>query len=277
MWVMFWLSAVAGLAFTRNRNMTWAFAPVPLSAFAAAGIGLVPLYQRFALYTAPVLYLGMALLIDRAIRMGRDAHQRRRWSRLILPAAILLVELQLCTDIIRQGVNDVQAREANHKQQFDDRTSVRWLMRRTQPGDAVLTTHLGWPAIWWYGEIPIGEAMPGRAHPAGFAAYEVGYIENARDCLRDQLADVLKDHGRVLVYLGFRDVPEGFDDLLLHRLAELGAVSAYREFTAISRAAIVDLHVPRTNSLTHDLLARTTPVNKAPLAGCIGVEPARRW
>ena len=42
------------------------------------------------------------------------------------------------------------------KHGLDDRAAVRWLMRQRQPGDAVMTTRLAWPAVWWYGEISIG-------------------------------------------------------------------------------------------------------------------------
>ena len=66
------------------------------------------------------------------------------------------------------------------------------------------------------------------------------HVQNPRDCDGDELAAALNSHPRVLVYLGFRDIPEGFDDLILHRLSELGTASVYREFTDVSRAAIID-------------------------------------
>ena len=277
MWIPLWLSVIAGIAVARSRSLALAFAFVPLSALVLGGLGIIPLYQRFTIWMAPALYIGIALLFDRALSMGRDAYKQRRWSGLIVPALIIAAELPLVTSIVRKGADDVEARPPDSKQHVDDRTSVRWLIRRARSGDAVLTTRLGWPAIWWYGEIPIGDGTTAGDAPEGLSGYEVRHVQNPQDCDGDELAAALKNHPRVLVYLGFRDVPEGFDDLLLHRLSELGAVSAYRDFTDISRAAIIDLGTAGTNDLTLRLRSRTMPEGKTPLPGCIGTEPARRW
>ncbi len=275
--VMLWLSVIAGIALARSRRMALAFAAVPLSAFVLGGLGVIPLFQRFTIWMVPALYVGIALVIDRAMSMGREAYGRRHWSGLVLPILIVAAELPLVTNIVGRGANDVEARAPHSKQNLDDRTSVRWLMRRARPGDAVLTTRLGWPAIWWYGHLPIGTDTSASVLPGDLAGYEVRHVENPRDCQGDELADSLKNHHRVLVYLGFPDIPDGFDDVILHRIAELGTVSAYREFTDVSRTAIIELHGAGTDGLTADLLSRTMPGGKAPIVGCIGTRPARRW
>ena len=94
-------------------------------------------------------------------------------------------------------------------------------------------------------------------------------------CRRNELRDALKDRRRVLVYLGFRDVPTGFDDLLLHSLEELGAISAFYQFSQLSRATVIDLDPPGPEAVTPRL--RTTASATVKLGGCVGVRPALRW
>jgi hypothetical protein len=277
MWIMLWLSVVAGVAIGRKRDLALVFACVPLSALLLGGLGVIPLYERFTIWMAPALYVAIALVFDRALTMARAAIVGRRWGGLVLATLIVAAEVPLVFSIVSQGAGDVEARTPDSKQQFDDRTAVRWLMRRARPGDALLTTRLGWPAIWWYGELPIGDGMNSGRSPGGLAGYEVRHVSNPKDCRGDELASAIRSHRRALVYLGFRDVPEGFDDVIVHQLAELGTVTAYREFTSVSRAAIIDLRPAGENDLTREVLSRTKPDGKPHVAGCIGIRPARLW
>jgi hypothetical protein len=179
----------------------------------------------------------------------------------------------LCADIVGRGKENLEIQHAHgSKQGLDDRAAVRWLMRQRQPGDAVVTTRLAWPAVWWYGDIPIGDeqAATGRL-PDGGAMYEASHVFGVSACRPNRLRDVLKDHRRVLVYVGFRDTPPGFDDLLLHSLEELGAVSVYSEFSELSRAAVIDLG-PGSEATT----PRLPGTADAP-RGCVGLRPAARW
>ena len=165
LWVSLWLLAACGFAYGARPALGLVFATVPLSAFAFAGLRLVPLYQRLSLWIVPALYVGLALIVDRVVRFGRDAYHRRQWTYLTLAALFALAALRLCDDIFGRGKEDMRvARPPDNKHELDDRAAVRWLMRQRQPGDAVMTTHLGWPAVWWYGGIPIGnsEAAAGR-------------------------------------------------------------------------------------------------------------------
>ena len=104
----------------------------------------------------------MALIVDRAVRLGRDAYRRRRWTQLALAALLAVAEVRLCADIISRGWGNLKLEHAyGSKHGLDDRAAVRWLMRQRQPGDAIMTTRLAWPAIWWYGDISIGERGDG--------------------------------------------------------------------------------------------------------------------
>ena len=277
LWVSLWVLAASGFACAGRPALGLVFATVPLSAFLFAGLRLVPLYQRLSLWIVPALYVGLALIADRVVRFGRDAYRRRQWTALILAAIVALAALRLCDDIFLRGKEDMRvARPPDNKHQLDDRAAVRWLMRQRQPGDAVMTTHLGWPAVWWYGGIPIGntEAAGGRL-PDGSAMYEVTHESVEATCGRNELGEALKDRRRVLVYLGFRDVPAGFDDLLLHRLEQLGDISAYYEFSQLSRALVIDLHAPGAQAATPRV--RPTASATVTLVGCVGVHPALRW
>lgn len=265
-----WTSAACGLAFAVKRPLGFVLAGVPLSAFAFAAV--VPLHQRFSLWMVPALYAGVALLIDRAVGLGSHAFARRRWTLLAVAILVLLVQFQLCADIVRRGRVDLDARRhSTDKHQLDDRAAVRWLMSQWEPGDALITMHLALPAVWWYGMIPISdEAGAGSILRDGSLIYEVGPTP---DCPSRQLEDALKNHRRVLLYLGF-DVVPGFDDVLLRNLTQLGGMTAHREFGQLGRAAVIDLRIPESGTIM-ELNRTTTPEHVDP--GCISVRRAERW
>ena len=75
----------------------------------------------------------------------------------------------------------------------------------------------------------------------------------------------------MLVYIGFPDMPKGFDELLFAELDQIGAISAYHEEAALSRAAVVDLGSPGPNAPTF--------VDREPrpaIEGCVVIRPAVR-
>jgi hypothetical protein len=277
LWVSLWLSAAAGFAWNGRPALGLVFATAPLSAFAFAGLRLVPLYERLTLWIVPALYIGVALIVDRTVRLGRDAYRRRRWTQLTCAALLAVAEAQLCADIISRGWINLKPEHAyGSKHGLDDRAAVQWLIRQRQPGDAILTTRLAWPAIWWYGDIPIGneETAAGRL-PDGSVMYEVTHVSGQSVCRQNPLREALKDRRRVLVYFGFQDVPPGFADLFLHSLEELGVVSSYQEFAELSRAAVIDLHVAGSEAAAGRRPGAADPT--VTLGGCVGVEPALRW
>ncbi len=273
----FWVSAAAGLAWSTRPALGLVFATAPLSAFAFAGLRLVPLFERLSLWMVPALYVGVALLVDRAVRVGRDAYHRRRWIHLAFAVLLAAAEVRLCAEIINRGWGNLKLDHAyGSKHGLDDRAAVQWLMRQRQPGDAIITTRLAWPAVWWYGDIAIGneETAAGRLAD-GSVMYEVTHVSRGAACRRNQLRDAFKNRRRVLVYFGFQDVPPGFADLLLHSLEELGTVSSYNEFAALGRAAVVDLHDPGSETVASQAPTAVDPT--VTLGGCIGVTPALRW
>jgi len=209
------------------------------------------------------------------VRVGHDGYNRRRWIQLAFAVLLAVAEVRLCAEIINRGWGNLKLEHAyGSKQGLDDRAGVRWLMRQRQPGDAIITTRLAWPAVWWYGDIAIGhDGIAGRLAD-GSVMYEVTH-ETGAACRRNQLRDAFKNHRRVLAYFGFQDVPPGFGDLLLHSLEALGTVSSYNEFAALGRAAVVDLHDPGSEPVASQA---PSAVNAAvTLGGCVGVTPAIRW
>lgn len=244
-----------------------------------AGLRIVPLYERFVLWIVPALYVGLALAIDRAARVIHEAPRSRRWPLAIFAMLVLSASGIVCADIFTRGWNDIaRGRPAQSKHSLDDRAAVKWLSARLRPGDAVITTRLAWPAIWWYGDISISNADAGGVvhHPGGIPLLEVTHSDSPSTCDGDALREGLKGSRRALVYLGFRDIPEGFDYLLLHALDRIGSVEAFREYDVLGRVAVFDLQHPAASELTLDLMSQPTFENRT-LRGCAHVRPVRRW
>jgi hypothetical protein len=171
-------------------------------------------------------------------------------------------------DLTDRGMTYVtlQAHTANHE--LDDRGAVRWLVRQQKGADVFLTTHDALPAVWWYAgpgnRLPIVEAS---LRPANCGSEEIGAWLHANG------------RSRVLAYLGFgHDIPPEFDDALLGRLGSLGTVVAYRAYSSLGHALVVDIGRPTANPLTLAALTGTPRRSSATsTAACIAVEPARRW
>ena len=280
LWVMFWIAATCGFAFSAHRPLGVLLATAPLSAFVLAAARIVPLGDRLSLWVVPALYFGVALFIDRGVRLARDGYGRRDWMRVAAAGVMLFVGYQLCSDIFTSGKQSLQVdRASDSNRGLDDRSAVRWLMGYRQPGDVLLTTRLALPAIWWYGEIPLsGIDSPGSRHPDGSRVFEVGYAKPGAECESNQLQSLLQGQHRVLVYSGFPDMPTGFDVLLFDSLDELGVITARRDFALMSRAAVVDV------SMSQDLKARlarpqraSRPASPKMLDGCVVIRPAGRW
>jgi hypothetical protein len=241
--ITLWLCVVCGFACTRRFTLAALFATVPLSAFALAALRLVPLHERLTLWVVPALYLGVALAFDAALRTAMQAWRPRRWLRLLHAAIVAGAALALTGDIVSQGYRRLAStpRDSNHG--LDDRTAARWLMDRRQPGDAMLTTRLGWPALLWYGGIPLQPALRSGRFPDGTVMYEAA-LERARPGCREAMRALPGRHRRILVYVGFPDLPEDFYERLLGALAPVGRVVESQQFAHLSRTAVVDLHDP---------------------------------
>jgi hypothetical protein len=82
----------------------------------------------------------------------------------------------------------------------------------------------------------------------------------------------------LLVYLGFRDVTDGFAELLLPALDSVGAVKAYSEFGDVSRAVVIDLEPTGVDSVIGKPWLKAAGAAKVRRGdGCVGVRPMQRW
>jgi hypothetical protein len=276
LWVSLWTLALGGFVFASNRALGLAFATVPLAAFLLAGLRIVPLYQRFVLWIVPALAVGIALVLDRAVRVGREAARRRHLGQFVIAVAVTAGVVRLGADVVSRGNETFRiARPGMTKHGLDDRAAVRWLMAQRQPGDAIVTTPLAWPAVWWYGDIPIGDddVARGKLRDGG-SMLQVTPEEPGPGCDDSQLRDALNGHRRVLAYLGFPDFPPAFGDLLLQRIEELGSRVAYRQFAQISRAVVIELHPASVGESTPGPPRRDRARDRERLSGCVRVQPA---
>jgi len=216
-------------------------------------------------------------VVDRAVRLTFDATARKRYLQLALGASVAVAGIRLTSDIVRQGRNDHRINDSiPSRQSLNDRDAVRWLMRHRQPGDAFAATRLAWPALWWYGNLPLPAAGPAsQARREAPAMYEFVHL-SADDCERSSLSVAFQGQRRVLAYVGFPSSPEGFDDLILRTLDDLGAVVTYSEFSEPSRAVVIDLQ-PNAVDSTVIPQRQKRPDEAGPLAGCVGARPMRRW
>jgi hypothetical protein len=238
-----------------------------LSGFVLAALHLVPMFHRFSLWMVPALYIGIALLIDRAARSVHHEFRQRNWLVAAASAAVCCVAFIVCASILVPGARRFHMNRQTQKQGVDDRTAVRWLMSYRQPGDALISTPQGLPAIWWYGGISIAKDFA-SAGPGAAGTFEVMYRPRGDGCT---LPDLLKNDRRALVYIGFPDMPHGFDDLLFAELGRIGTITAYRGVTPLSRAAVIDLTGPAPKDAAYD--RREAPPS---IKGCVGGRPAVR-
>jgi hypothetical protein len=210
------------------------------------------------------------LLADRASQAIRSAWNTRRWVQVAVSFATLLLTFQLASDIVRRGYVDLDVPHPVNTWQMNDRSGVRWLRAQQRPGDTLVTTRLGWPAIWWYGRISIADPDSNAIRSEG---YEMTYEPPGPRC-RTPL-ERPPDTRRLLVFLGFPDVPDGFERLLKHSLDQVGMTTRSREYGDRGRIFVVDLDRPSPNvdpapSADHDAAAND-------LRGCVRIKPLRRW
>jgi hypothetical protein len=274
--VLLWVCAFAGYAFSNSRRLAGMFVTVPIAGFALAALRLVPLSDRLALWIIPALYTGVALLVDRGVRLCVGAWRPRRWPHLAAGALAASCGLYVAGDIALNGYRQLDiGLRADSNRGVDDRRAVRWLMDRRQPGDAVISTRLGWPALWWYGGISMARPIPGGRLHEGSVMYEVSHERETPGC-EQPLLDVLSSHKRVLVHVGFPDMPEGFFELLVRQLSTIGTVVEEQSFPYLSRTAVIELRDPNADGAADPGLRSSAGV-QPPLTGCVTASIARRW
>ena len=276
LWISLWILALCGFLFGSPPVLGLVFATVPLTAFLLAGLRIVPLFERFVLWMVPALAVGLALILDRAVRAGREAARRRDLLRLTVAVAIGVGVVRVCADVVSRGEENFRLeRPGSGNHGLDDRAAVHWLMAQRQPGDAIVAPPLAWPAVWWYGDIPIGDAA--LAHGTlkdGGSMLKVTPEESGHGCDEEQLRNALKGHRRVLVYLGFPGFPLRFGDLVLQRLEALGSPVAFERFAEFSRAEVIELDSAEAGKSAPDRPERDIARNRERLTGCVGVQPA---
>lgn len=263
-----WLCALAGLLFAfgaRARRLGAMFATVPLSAALLAATGFVPLHERFSLWIVPALYVGVALLFDAGLRRAGKAWRERRPLRLLLAGIAGAAALIITADIFTTGRRNLElTAPPNSNHGLDDRSAVRWLMDRRLPGDALLTTRLGWPAVWWYGGISLARPAPKGLLPDGTGLYELTHHRPGPVC--GTIGSLFQTHQRALVYVGFPDMEEGFYELTLHQMGPSARIVEQRVFADRSRVAILER------------AGGSRPAEAPPaLGGCVSFAVARRW
>jgi hypothetical protein len=280
LWGLFWLVAAGGILLTARSRPAFAvlFAAVPLSAFALAGLRIVPLHERLSLWVVPALYVAVALFVDGAERLWLGGRKHRNGIRSGAALVLGIIAFVLCFDILNRGKDDFlisRPRQTNHE--VDDRSAVRWLMARLQPGDVLMAPRLSLPALWWYGGVPISDPEAGTRLPDGTPVIRVEHNWPGSRCELSELRDVLRNHPRVALYLGFRydEWPKGFDEWLFEMLTELGTITADKGFAQASRATIVDFRMPG-KTVEH---ARPDPAYaQSPRPnGCLSAIPSQRW
>jgi hypothetical protein len=157
---------------------------------------------------------------------------------------------------------------------LDDRGAIRMLMARRQPGDAMLATHLGLPAVWWYGGVDLSDVAEGSSFADGGPIFEINQAGPGGNCRPDDLRNALEGVGGAAVYLGF-ELGDHLENVALNRLAELGAVTTYRLFAQSGHTAVFDLRRPPTGTIVLPGLRGADPLLRP--AGCITIKRAHRW
>jgi hypothetical protein len=277
--VAFWIAAAAGVVLgIRTHPALGAIAAlIPLSAMLLAASGVVPMNGRLSLWIVPASYVGIAMLADAGVRIIRRARARRSPLRAALALAIALAVLAIVVDALkRDGRNfDGGRRLSNHE--LNDRAAIEWLIGQQQPGDLWIATHQALPAVWWYAGVPLSSPTFGGHRPDGSPILEVSYEPPGPACRSGATRRALGGHSRALVYVAsrFDAVPNGFGNLLLNRLGELGSVTAYRSFSELGAAAVVDLRLPPSGADVAVRLGRVEEIDRADAAGCLHLEPAR--
>ncbi|HJR60872.1 MAG TPA: hypothetical protein VJ813_15790 [Vicinamibacterales bacterium] len=270
-----WTAAFAGFVFARRRLLGVMFASVPLAGFALALLRLVPLHDRLAVWIVPALYGGVALAADAGFHHGWRAWRERKWPWAAPSVLAIAIAIYVSTDILTTGYRHLDLdHPASGNHALDDRGAVRWLMQRRQPGDALLSTRLGWPAIWWYGGINLRRPAPGARLADGAVMYVLTDDGPPAGC-ETRLQNALAPHPRALLYVGFPDMPKGFYDTTVQKLSTLGTVVESAEFSDIGRTAVIDLRVG-AGRVPPKPAAVDAPAPDATDA-CIGVRLARRW
>jgi hypothetical protein len=275
---LFWLACASGIgvALARRLLLGFMFATVPLAAVVLSLLHIVPIFERLALWVVPALYVAVALCADASVWL-RSGRQRFIASTAAVLAGI--TALAVAGDIVWRGA-EALARKPLSNYGLDDRSSIRLLLAAHRPGDAIVTTHFGLVALWWYGGLDISDIERSGHLPDGSPVFELRHVPDERDCERAEaeLDSAFNGRDRVAVYLGFRlnVLPEGFDKLVMRDLSRRGSVVNYKQYADESQVAIFELGRPTPGHGASVRPAEASGSTAMP-SGCVAVMPARRW
>jgi hypothetical protein len=285
-WLVFWGLVVYGI-FTSLRNqptfgIVWLL--VILSAGLFATLRLVPMSDRLALWILPASYAAIALGADDALRRLRDAKVERSAFALAQAGIVALLFLVLGTDMAQRTRDNLFVWPTdNHG--LNDHAALRFLMVQRQPGDVLVSTHFGLPAVWWYAGISIADGNAGRRY-SGDNSPVLELMHEApqsRTCRmiegQTDLRRTLGNARRAAVHLGFdSNSPPGFQQLILDEFSEFSSLVSLKFIANEDAVAIFDLTSrpePTAMAAAQGLWRRPGAVLKP--HGCVGARPARRW
>jgi hypothetical protein len=184
----------------------------------------------------------------------------------------------VAVDIVISGVHDLRSRPGS-KHNLDDRAAMRYLMQMRGPGDVVITSRLGLPAIWWYGGVSVASPNLGRQFAQdGSPILRVGF-RSGEDCRAGEVPP-MPEARRALVYLAFdANNPPGLRELTLDTLSKHGRIMALR---AVAEEGIVAAFepdgapIPWPSLVTAGFGGPLQPAIARP-AGCLGFFQEPRW
>ena len=280
-WALFWVAVLYGLSvlLLDRPVMGLVMLSVPLSAILLAILRLAPLADRLAFWTTPATYVAISVAAGHIFSRLHSAPVRRRYVVLAVAMLFSTAAFVVSAEIASLGRERIIIRGDNHG--LDDGRAMRLLMHHREAGDVFLTTHFGLPALWWYGNVDIGDDAGGSRLIDGAPIFEIRHVwRGLHGCQNSTrlkaLAHALTDASRAAVYLGFgSDVPPGFNQMVLDDLGELGTRTFYNVVGSEGVAAIYDLRLgPQV-----DLPPQGAEEGKRAegLSGCVGVQPAQRW
>ncbi len=274
LWIAFWVTVAYGISvmLVDRSVMGLMILSIPVSGYLLAILRIVPFTDRLALWITPALYAAIATAAGDLFEYAERPRSPRAWVGFAVALACGVTAWVVSLDIATKGSERVITRGANHG--LDDGRGVRLLMFQREPGDVLITNHLGLPAVWWYAQINIADPLRGRSLPQdGARILEIGHRwYGAGGCKQNdelrELSNALAGATRASVYLGFdSNSPAGFQQLVLDDLARLGTRVLYSAAGSEGMATIYDLKRPPN--------AASEAARR--IEGCVGVTPAERW
>ena len=280
----FWAAAACGLiiSFRSRPILVISWLMVVVSACVFAIVGLVPLKDRLALWIVPALYASIALAADGSFDYTRMAVTRRSLPALAVALVAALLVWPLSTEMVRRGRENLLLRPVeNHG--FNDRAAMRYLMIQRRPGDVLIATHFGLPAVWWYGGIDIGDPNAGRRYPGdGSRVFNLTHHwPDSQLCRpvegKTQPQRTLAGASRAALFLGFDSrIPPGLQELTLNTFNDFSRLVSFKLIANEGAVAIFDLKSPPEPDTT-SARGRWRQETSPELPGCVVLLPARRW